>query len=30
LAAFLTWALPHRAIDRLAMMFWRLIGLKQR
>ena len=29
-AAFLTWALPHRAIDRLAMMFWRLIGLKQR
>jgi len=28
LAAFLTWALPHRAIDWLAMMFWRQLGLK--
>ncbi len=30
LAAFLTWALPHRAIDWLAMLFWRQLGLKQR
>ena len=30
-AAFLTWVLPHRAIDWLAaMMFWRLLGLKER
>ena len=28
LAAFLTWALPNRAIDWLAMMFWRQLGLK--
>ncbi|HUN56403.1 MAG TPA: SDR family oxidoreductase [Smithella sp.] len=28
LAAVLTWALPHRAIDWLAMMFWRQLGLK--
>jgi len=27
-AAFLTWALPNRALDRLAMIFWRLLGLK--
>ena len=30
LAAFLTWALPNRAIDWLAMMFWRQLGLKKR
>jgi short-subunit dehydrogenase len=28
LAAFLTWALPNRTLDWLAMMFWRLLGLK--
>ncbi len=28
LAAFLTWALPDRTLDRLSMMFWRLLGLK--
>ena len=28
LAVFLTWALPNRAIDWLAMMFWRQLGLK--
>jgi len=28
LAAFLTWALPNRAIDWLAMLFWRQLGLK--
>jgi len=30
LAAFLTWALPNRAIDWLAMMFWRQLGLKEK
>ena len=30
LAAFLTWAMPRRAIDWLAMMFWRQLGLKKR
>jgi short-subunit dehydrogenase len=29
LAAFLTWALPRRVIDWLAMMFWRQLGLKK-
>ena len=28
LAAFLTWALPNRAIDWIAMMLWRQLGLK--
>jgi NAD(P)-dependent dehydrogenase (short-subunit alcohol dehydrogenase family) len=28
LAAFLTWALPNRTLDWLAMMFWRQLGLK--
>ncbi|NOY69495.1 MAG: SDR family NAD(P)-dependent oxidoreductase [Deltaproteobacteria bacterium] len=28
LAAFLTWMLPHRVLDWLAMMFWRQLGLK--
>lgn len=28
LAAFMVWALPHRVLDWLAMMFWRLLGLK--
>ena len=27
-AAFLTWALPNRTLDWLAMMFWRQLGLK--
>jgi len=27
-AAFLAWLLPQRLIDRLAMMFWRQLGLK--
>ncbi len=29
LGVFLTWALPGRAMDRLAMLFWRQLGLKQ-
>ncbi|MGD0170215.1 MAG: SDR family NAD(P)-dependent oxidoreductase [Smithella sp.] len=30
LAVFLTWALPNRAIDWLAMMLWRQLGLKEK
>ena len=30
LAAFLKWGLPNRAIDWLAMMLWRQLGLKKR
>ena len=30
LAVFLTWALPSRAIDWIAMTLWRQLGLKER
>ena len=30
LAVILTWALPNRAIDWLAMMLWRQLGLKEK